>query len=363
MGHHPGKDRLTWYLDEIGKIDLIDRKKEAELAQRIREGETRALQQLARANLRFVVVVAKRYQGQGLPLLDLIAEGNYGLMKAAKRFDETQGNRFITYAVWWIRQTILKALVEHTTQVRLPSNRAQLILKINRVSRELLQVYGREPTASELADQLDIDQRYVYEAHLHTQQYLELEEPYNEDGMRLCEIIPSGHEIPTSKLLKESLKVDIGRALSMLHAREAEITRLYFGLDRPSPLTLEDISKRFDLTRERVRQIKEKALRKLRQEHRREDLQSHVGPVMTTEPRDTISKLRSIVLQLSLKSDVPSHEELKSAHRAYLRAQYRDSRDEEVARDEPDPLKELIADFNKHESENELDRVFESLTK
>ena len=372
MYHPKDNERLTWYLDEIGKIDLIDREKEAKLAQRIRDGDTRALQELARANLRFVVFVAKRYQGQGLSLPDLIAQGNYGLMKAAKRFDETQGNRFITYAVWWIRQTILKALSEHTKQVRLPSNRTQLILKINRVSRELLQVYGREPTVTELADKLEIDHRYVYEAHLHTQQYLQLKEPYDEDGMRLCDIISSGCEAPTSKLLKESLKVDIERVSSLLHAREAEIVRLYYGIYSEHPLTLAEIGKRLDLTRERVRQIKEKALRKLRQPNRRKYLQSYATPVANEYWNSVSNLMSSIASQLSLKTNAPSQEELEVAHRTYLRARFRTSstkvektENPSAASGDPDSqssLSELMMDFEKRTSKSEFNAILNTLS-
>jgi len=270
---------LDQYLQEIGKIELLEPEEEVELARRIKEGDQEALHKLTRANLRFVVSVAKKYQGQGLSLADLINEGNYGLIKAAQRFDETRGFKFISYAVWWIRQAILQALAEQSRVVRLPLNRIGTISKIRKASARLQQEYERKPNIEELAEELEIDVRKVREAMQHTSRHLSMDAPFNEeDDNSLLDVLPDEEsDDPDEDMIDESVKIDIERALSMLHAREAEITRLYFGIGREHPLTLEEIGKRFDLTRERVRQIKEKALRKLRQRHRREDLQTHMG--------------------------------------------------------------------------------------
>jgi len=268
---------LDQYLQEIGKIDLLEPEEEVELARRIEDGDEEALHKLCRANLRFVVSVAKKYQGQGLSLADLINEGNYGLIKAAKRFDETRGFKFISYAVWWIRQAILQALAEQSRVVRLPLNRIGTISKIRKASARLQQDLDRKPNIEELAEELEIDVQKVREAMQHTSRHLSMDAPFNEeDDNSLLDVLPDDEsDSPDEEMLEESVKIDIERALSMLHDREAEITRLYFGIGREHPLTLEEIGKRFDLTRERVRQIKEKALRKLRQRHSRQDLQPH----------------------------------------------------------------------------------------
>src|SRR5690625_1446660 len=270
---------LDKYLQEIGKVDLITAEKEVELAQRIKAGDKIALEELTKANLRFVVSVAKQYQNQGLSLPDLINEGNLGLIKAAQRFDETRGFKFISYAVWWIRQAILQALAEQSRVVRLPLNRIGTISKIRKTSARLAQEHDRAPNIEELAQELDIDVEKVREAMQHTGRHLSMDAPFNEDDDNsLLDVLPDDDDIPPDEtLLDESLKIDIERALSLLHPREAEITRLYFGIGREHPLTLEEIGQRFGLTRERVRQIKEKALRKLRQKHRREELQMHIG--------------------------------------------------------------------------------------
>ncbi|MFO8232387.1 MAG: RNA polymerase sigma factor RpoD/SigA [Longimonas sp.] len=269
---------LDQYLQEIGKIDLLEAEEEVELARRIKQGDEEALHELTRANLRFVVSVAKKYQGQGLSLSDLINEGNYGLIKAAKRFDETRGFKFISYAVWWIRQAILQALAEQSRVVRLPLNRIGVISKIRKASARLQQEYERKPNIEELADELEIEPKKVREALQHTSRHLSVDAPFNdEDDNSLLDVLPDEEsDSPDDEMLGESVKIDIERALNMLEDREAEITRLYFGIGREHPLTLEEIGKRFGLTRERVRQIKEKALRKLRKRHRREDLQTHV---------------------------------------------------------------------------------------
>ncbi len=270
---------LDQYLQEIGQIALLKPAEEVDLAQRIKQGDQEALHKLTRANLRFVVSVAKKYQGQGLTLADLINEGNYGLIKAAQRFDETRGFKFISYAVWWIRQAILQALAEQSRVVRLPLNRIGTISKIRKIGSKLSQRHERTATIQELADELEIDVEKVREAMQHTGRHLSMDAPFNDDDDNsLLDVLPDGDEIaPDEVLLGESLKIDIERALGGLHEREAEITRLYFGIGREHPLTLEEIGQHFNLTRERVRQIKEKALRKLRQRHRREELQMHIG--------------------------------------------------------------------------------------
>ncbi len=270
---------LDQYLQEIGQIPLLTPDEEVNLARRIKQADQDALHRLTRANLRFVVSVAKKYQGQGLSLSDLINEGNYGLIKAAQRFDETRGFKFISYAVWWIRQAILQALAEQSRVVRLPLNRIGTISKIRKTSARLAQEHERAPNLEELANELEIDVEKVREAMQHTGRHLSMDAPFNEnDDNSLLDVLPSDEDIsPDDSLLDESVKIDIERALSLLHPREAEITRLYFGIGREHPLTLEEIGQRFGLTRERVRQIKEKALRKLRQKHRREELQMHIS--------------------------------------------------------------------------------------
>ena len=270
---------LDQYLQEIGQIQLLTPQEEVTLAQAINQGDQAALHRLTRANLRFVVSVAKKYQGQGLTLADLINEGNYGLIKAAQRFDETRGFKFISYAVWWIRQAILQALAEQSRVVRLPLNRIGTISKIRKTSARLAQTHERQPNIEELAVELEVDVEKVREAMQHTGRHLSMDAPFNEDDDNsLLDVLPDDEDTkPDDTLMDESLKIDIERALSLLHPREAEITRLYFGIGREHPLTLEEIGQRFGLTRERVRQIKEKALRKLRQKHRREELQMHIG--------------------------------------------------------------------------------------
>jgi RNA polymerase primary sigma factor len=270
---------LDQYLDEISQVELLTPDEEVDLAQRIKKGDQEALHKLVRANLRFVVSVAKKYQGQGLTLTDLISEGNYGLVKAAQRFDETRGFKFISYAVWWIRQAILQALAEQSRVVRLPLNRIGTLSKIRKVSARLAQEHERPPTPEELAAELDTTPEKIRDALMHAGRHLSMDAPFGEDDENslLDVIADESEENPDEQLVGESLKIDIERALTTLSPREAEITRLYFGLGREHPLTLEEIGQRFNLTRERVRQIKEKALRKLRQKHRREELQVHIG--------------------------------------------------------------------------------------
>ncbi len=275
---HRRQRMLDQYLLEIGQIDLVTPVEEADLARRIKQGDQGALLKLTRANLRFVVSVAKRYQGQGLHLTDLINEGNYGLIKAAKRFDETRGFKFISYAVWWIRQAILQALAEQGRVVRLPLNRIGTISKIRKTSARLAQEHERTPNLEELAEELEIDVEKVREAMQHTGRHLSMDAPMGEDDDNsLLDVLTSDEGIsPDDSLLGESVKSDIARALHHLTPREAEILRLYFGLSRERPLTLEEVGQRFDLTRERVRQIKKEALRKLRQKPYHAALQPHL---------------------------------------------------------------------------------------
>ena len=268
---------LDQYLKEIGQIDLVTPAEEAELARRIKQGDEEALLKLTRANLRFVVSVAKKFQGQGLHLTDLINEGNYGLIKAAKRFDETRGFKFISYAVWWIRQSILQALAEQGRVVRLPLNQIGTISKIRKSVAKLSQEHERDPNLEELSEDMKIDIEKIRSAMQRTGWHLSMDAPFSEeDENSLLDVLPSNESAPPDEPLQgESLKIDIEVALSSLCPREAEITRLFFGVGREHPLTLEEIGLRFDLTRERVRQIKEKALRKLRQKHRRKTLRLH----------------------------------------------------------------------------------------
>lgn len=271
---------LDQYLHEIGQIPLLTPEEEVELAQRIHKGDQEALHKMTRANLRFVVSVAKKYQGQGLSLADLINEGNYGLIKAAKRFDETRGFKFISYAVWWIRQAILQALAQQSRVVRLPLNRIGTISKIRKTRAKLEQEHERAPNIEELAEELEIGVNKVRDAMQHAKRHLSMDAPFNdEDDNSLLDVVPCDDESasPNDRMMGESVKIDIEHALSQLRPREAEITRLYFGIGREHRLTLEEVGQRFGLTRERVRQIKEKALRKLRKKHRRDELQMHMG--------------------------------------------------------------------------------------
>ena len=256
---------LQRYLDEIGEIPLLEPEKEADLARRAREGDQDALQQLTRANLRFVVSVAKKYRGLGLSFTDLINEGNYGLIKAAQRFDETRGFRFISYAVWWIRQSILQAL-EHSRTVRIPHNHIGVMSKVRKASERLRQDLGRSPTIEELAEDLEIEPEKILDAVQYKSRATSLDEPFGDedDGSLLDVIAHSEEDAPDQDLLDESTRIDIGRALDELDSREAEITRLYFGIGHEGAHTLDQIAERFDLSRERVRHIKDKALRELR---------------------------------------------------------------------------------------------------
>jgi RNA polymerase primary sigma factor len=273
------KQSIEKYLEEIGGYSPLAPEDEIELARQIRKGNARALDKLVKANLRFVISVAKEYQGQGLPLQDLISEGNLGLIKAAQRFDETRGFKFISYAVWWIRQSILQALAEQSRVVRLPLNRVGAINKVGRALEELEKKFGREPSMEEIADKMEMTAYEVADVLKTSARHLSLDEPFKEDeGNSLLDILESDrYAPPDDTLMQESLQVEIDKVLSTLKPREAEIIRLYFGLDGDRPLTLEEIGEHFKLTRERVRQIKEKALRRLRHRSRLEPLRKYLG--------------------------------------------------------------------------------------
>jgi len=270
---------LDRYLQEIGEVSLLTPDQEIELAQRIKEGDQLALERMTQANLRFVVSVAKQYQNQGLSLGDLINEGNLGLIKAAKRFDETRGFKFISYAVWWIRQSILQALAEQSRVVRLPLNRVGALNKIGKAFSALEQQYEREPSAQEIADQLEMSSNEVSDTLKISGRHLSMDAPFaNGDENRLLDVLQNEDQpSPDNDLIDESLKIEVNRALSTLTEREAEVVRLYFGLEREHPLTLEEIGERFNLTRERVRQIKEKAIRRLRHTSRSRALRAFLG--------------------------------------------------------------------------------------
>ncbi len=271
---------LDKYLQEIGRVDLISADEEVDLARRIRDGDQEALEKLTKANLRFVVSVSKQYQNQGLSLPDLINEGNLGLIKAAQRFDETRGFKFISYAVWWIRQSILQALAEQSRIVRLPLNKIGSINKIKKAFSELEQKYEREPSHIEIADSLDFTEKDVKDNLKISGRHVSIDAPVSndDDSSNMSDLmINDDSPNPDEFLLHESLQNEIERTLTTLTAREADVIRLYFGLTEKHPLTLEEIGERFDLTRERVRQIKEKAIRRLRLNSRCKNLKSYLG--------------------------------------------------------------------------------------
>ncbi len=270
---------LEQYLLEISDVHLLSQEEEIELAKRIRDGDEPSLESLTKANLRFVVSVAKQYQSQGLSLGDLINEGNLGLIKAANRFDETRGFKFISYAVWWIRQSILQALAEQSRIVRLPLNRVGTMNKIGKAFSLLEQEFEREPSAEEIAQQLDITDFEVSDTIQKSGKHLSLDAPFSEEEEnRLLDIIENQEQpSPDNTLISESLRIELERALSTLTLREAEVVKLYFGIGQETPLTLEEIGEHFQLTRERVRQIKEKALRRLRHTSRSKPLRSYLG--------------------------------------------------------------------------------------
>jgi len=270
---------LDLYLREIGETPLINADEEVRLAKKIKQGSKDALEALTKANLRFVVSVAKQYQNQGLSLADLINEGNIGLIKAAKRFDETRGFKFISYAVWWIRQAILQALAEQSRIVRLPLNRVGTLHKIGKISSSLEQGLGREPSPDEIAKELDLSAGEVSDTLKISNSHLSLDAPFSvsEDNSLIDILEDEFQPAPDEELLDYSLKLEIEKALDTLTPREAEVISLYFGLNHEKALTLEEIGARFSLTRERVRQIKEKAIRRLRHASRSRSLRAYLN--------------------------------------------------------------------------------------
>jgi len=270
---------LDKYLNEISKVEMISPGEEVELAKRIKENDQAALEKLVTANLRFVVSVAKQYQNQGLTLGDLINEGNLGLIKAAQRFDETRGFKFISYAVWWIRQSILQALADQSRLVRLPLNKVGSLSKIGNAAAELEQKYEREATTSEIAEKLELPGQEVETTLSSSSRHLSIDAPINEEeDANLLTLLPNHQEPnPDVDLLHESLQKEISRVISLLADKEREIVKLFFGLEHNAPHSYEDISEKVNLTRERVRQIKEKALRKLRKSSKSSLLKSYLG--------------------------------------------------------------------------------------
>ena len=269
---------LDKYLQDISKIDLITAEEEVELAQKIKKGDQRALEKLVNANLRFVVSVAKQYQNQGLTLPDLINEGNFGLVKAAKRFDETRGFKFISYAVWWIRQSILQALAEQSRVVRLPLNKIGSINKINKTFSYLEQAHERPPSAEEIAEELDLSVSEVKQSLKNAGKHISMDAPFAEgEDSNLYDVMSASETpMPDTELVKESIRDEIGRVLETLSEREADIVKLYYGIGQSSTMTLDEIGNTFDLTRERVRQIREKAIRKLRKSAKSDLIQSFI---------------------------------------------------------------------------------------
>jgi RNA polymerase primary sigma factor len=271
---------LDKYLQDIGREELITAEEEVELARKIKQGDQRALEKLTRANLRFVVSVAKQYQNQGLTLPDLINEGNLGLIKAAQKFDETRGFKFISYAVWWIRQSILQALAEQARIVRLPLNQVGSLNKINKAYSKLEQEFERQPSAEELAEALEVPEDKIKESLNVSGRHVSMDAPLSssEDGGTLMDVMANS-DAPKADhaLMAESLQKEIERSLSTLTDKEREIIRLFFGIGMNHGLTLEEIGAKFNLTRERVRQIKEKAIRRLRHTSRNKLLKSYLG--------------------------------------------------------------------------------------
>jgi len=272
---------LDKYLQEIGRVELISADEEVELARKIRLGDRVALERLTKANLRFVVSVSKQYQNQGLALPDLINEGNLGLIKAAERFDETRGFKFISYAVWWIRQSILQALAEQARIVRLPLNKIGTINKINKAFSELEQKFERPPSAEELAEFLECTPDEIKQSLANNGRHVSMDAPLvegDESSSSMYDVLVNDTlPGPEKELVSESLRKDIERSLSTLTSREGDVVRLYYGLNGKHPMTLEEIGERFDLTRERVRQIKEKAIRRLKHTSRSRMLKTYLG--------------------------------------------------------------------------------------
>lgn len=255
------------YLNDIGKIDLLTPEQEADLAKRIKKGDQEALEKLTKANLRFVVSVAKQYQNQGLSLSDLINEGNVGLMKAAKRFDESKGFKFISYAVWWIRQSILQAIVEYSRMVRIPLNRLTAYNKVNDAWVRFVQKFEREPTHEELAEILGVPEKEIVLMLKGNHRHVSVDAPVSDDdnSVSMLDMMPYGEEnTPDLKLMEESLRIDIFEGLEVLSPREGDIIKAFYGLGDNKPMTLEEIAETYDMSKERVRQIKEKSLRRMR---------------------------------------------------------------------------------------------------
>ena len=271
-------DSLDKYLQEIGHEELISVDEEVELAQRIKKGDRKALEKLTKANLRFVVSVAKQYQNQGLSLPDLINEGNLGLIKAAEKFDETRGFKFISYAVWWIRQSILQAIAEQSRIVRLPLNQVGSVNKINRVLNKFEQEHERRPSIDEIADNVDLPQEKIEEAMKVNSHHVSVDAPFADgEDNSLLDVLPNNDSpMADRKLVLESLREEINRALQTLNERERNIIEAFFGINQPE-MTLEEIGDKYGLTRERVRQIKEKAIRRLRHNTQNKLLKSYLG--------------------------------------------------------------------------------------
>ena len=269
---------LDKYLQEIGHEDLLTVDEEVELAQRIRKGDRKALEKLTKANLRFVVSVAKQYQNQGLSLPDLINEGNLGLIKAAEKFDETRGFKFISYAVWWIRQSILQAIAEQSRIVRLPLNQVGSVSKINRVLNKFEQEHERRPSVDEIAEKIDLPEDKIIDAMKVNGRHISVDAPFveGEDNSLLDIMINDDAPMADRTLVMESLRDEISRALTLLNERERNIIECFFGIGQPE-MTLEEIDERFGLTRERVRQIKEKAIRRLRHNTKSKMLKTYLG--------------------------------------------------------------------------------------
>jgi RNA polymerase primary sigma factor len=271
---------LDKYLQEISKVDLITSEEEVELAKRIRSGDREALNKLTKANLRFVVSVSKQYQHQGLSLPDLINEGNLGLIKAAERFDETRGFKFISYAVWWIRQSILQALAEQARIVRLPLNKISSVNKVNKMLNELEQKFERPPSNNELADMLDLNESEIQDTMKIAHRHVSMDAPIStdDDSGSMYDLLSNDDDPdPDYILIRESLRKEIERSLSTLNEREANVIRYCYGLNMKHPLSLEEIGNIYGLTRERVRQIRERALKRLKQNSRNKLLKMYLG--------------------------------------------------------------------------------------
>ena len=269
---------LEKYLQEIGHEELLTAEEEVELAQRIRKGDRDALERLTKANLRFVVSVAKQYQNQGLSLADLINEGNLGLIKAAEKFDETRGFKFISYAVWWIRQSILQALAEQSRLVKLPLNQVNSVNKINKVLRKFEQENERRPSIDEIAENMDLSEEKIEEAMRNANRHLSMDAPFSEsDDNSLLDVMPNDDAPLADNLVEmESLRDEIAMALNTLNERERNVIRAFYGIGQPE-MTLEEIGRKYGLTRERVRQIREKAIRRLRKNTKNKALKTYLG--------------------------------------------------------------------------------------